>query len=135
MQLVRVLIPPNLAEVDALAPRLTAQAEPFLPGDRLPAFEIAVVEALTNVIRHGGLRSGQTIGVALHRTPDGIEATITDEGPALPDDLFIRPRPEDDDSDPLAESGRGIGLILMCADGVTVTREGGCNRLVLRFDG
>ncbi|WP_435168362.1 ATP-binding protein [Falsirhodobacter sp. 1013] len=134
MQLFSVLIPPDLAEVDAIAPRLTAQVEPLLSEDRLPAFEIAVVEALTNVIRHGGLRPDQTVGVALHQTQGGIEATITDEGRAPPDDLFTKPLPEDD-GDPMAESGRGIGLILMCADRVTATREDGCNRLVLRFEG
>ncbi|MDB6454757.1 ATP-binding protein [Falsirhodobacter sp. 20TX0035] len=134
MQLFSATIPPDLAEVDAIAPQLTAQAQAVLPEDRLPAFEIAVVEALTNVIRHGGLAPGQTVSIALHRTPAGIEAAITDEGPALPPDLFA-PRPEEEEPDPFAESGRGIGLILMCTDGVTATREGGRNRLVLRFDG
>ena len=129
MPLMSVTIQPVLAEVDALAPRLTAAAQPYLTQDRLVAFEIAVVEALSNVIRHAGLRPDQPVGVNMQGSANGMEVTITDDGPPPPGDLFTRPQPDD----PMAESGRGIGLILMCANGVEARRENGRNSLTLRF--
>lgn len=130
MDLLAARIPPVLEEVDVLGSRLRDAAAPFLAEDRLFAFEIALVEALTNIIRHGGLSAEDAVEVRLSETAGVVELEIRDTGPAPPADLFTAPRP---DSDPMAESGRGIALILSCADAVRLSRDGKVNRLVLRF--
>lgn len=129
MDLLAARIPARLEEVDNLGPRLTAAAAPVLTADRLFALELAVVEALTNIIRHGAPGS---IDLVMRHGPDGVEVVLSDDGPAPPADLFTAARAP---QDPLAESGRGLGLILACADGVTLTRDGARNVLSLRFGG
>lgn len=70
-------VPPGLAV------RLDLDVPPALPA----AVELAVyrvaAEAVRNVVRHA---AAGVLSVALHRTPAGVELTVTDDGIGLPPD-------------------------------------------------
>lgn len=126
-------LPVRLDAVDDLVVTLKAGAEAALPDDRLMAMEIALTEALTNTVRHGCAElPGATITVTLAIDPEAVSVLIEDDGRPAPAGLFDA-GPALDDIDLMAESGRGIALILACSDGVDYRHEAGRNRLSLRF--
>ena len=77
------------------------------------AFELAVVEIVTNVVVHSDSDRTVTIELVIRTTADGLEAVITDD--ALPAALDVgsatMPDPED-----LTESGRGLALVTSLVD-------------------
>lgn len=83
--------------------------------DDLTAFEVelAVVEVITNVVRHGWPYHEQVpISVLVEIKPDAVKTTIED--PGAPPPMRRESRPQD----PLAESGRGIEIIYAVTDEV-----------------
>lgn len=126
MEPARFLMPATLEAIDLLAPKVRDAAAAHLPEDRLFALEIALVEALSNIVRHG--HPAGEVEIALH-FGDGIEVEIVDVGNPIPPGLLEAEVPDD----PLAESGRGLALIRTCADDLRYERGGGRNRLTLTF--
>jgi serine/threonine-protein kinase RsbW len=125
----------RIDEVDGMGLQLKAAASSMLPDDRLVAFEIAVIEALTNVVLHATRGDpGAIIEIDLSSASGTVQIEIRDTGLPAPPDLF------DGDGrleqiDAMAESGRGVALILTCADDVKYQSKEGINRLTLRFAG
>ena len=94
--------------------------------DRI-SFETALIELVSNVIRHADSGSGITCTLSIEVSTDHIEANLRDTGEPGDVELIGRAMPED-----LAESGRGIPLIQALVDELTYEREGNLNRWSLR---
>ncbi|CAB3746185.1 MULTISPECIES: ATP-binding protein [Burkholderia] len=107
--------------------------------------ELAIVEAASNAIRHGGTATVQPcargaypdfgIVLALRIQPHRIVVDLFDAGQAAPDGLFDRhhPTPAFDPADieRLPERGMGLGILYACVDAVSYRRRLGINRLRL----
>ena len=103
--------------------------------ERLFDLEVALVEVLTNAVRHGQPTvPGQRIGVEVDLDGTDITLTVHDTGAALPVDLF-EVAPPLDEVDPMAERGRGLSLVVKMADRVRVLPQVGNNRIELTFSG
>ena len=94
--------------------------------DRI-SFETALIELVSNVIRHADSGSGVIYTLTIEVSTDHIEATLRDTGEPGDVQLVGRTMPGD-----LAESGRGIPLIQALVDELTYGREGNLNRWYLR---
>ncbi|WP_435705366.1 ATP-binding protein [Yoonia sp.] len=123
----------DLDAVDALVVALCQQVGDALSPAAMVRFEICMSEALTNVVKHAAAPAFAVIDIDATTTPAAILIEIFDYDKAPPFD------PRDhavdlDTLDPLAESGRGIGLILQCADAVNYSVPDGRARLSLTFE-
>ncbi|MCU1438748.1 MAG: hypothetical protein JWP66_1835 [Naasia sp.] len=96
--------------------------------DRM-AFETALVELASNVIRHADAGSGVRCSVTVAVTESRVEATLVDTGEAGDIVLTAAQLPDD-----LAESGRGLPIIQALVDELTYTRDGGLNRWCIARD-
>lgn len=97
-----------------------------LPGPTLGQIELAVVEALNNVIEHACQdRSDAEIHMAVRVENDSLIVELRDPGRSL----AVLPNPEM--PDPLDESGRGWPLIFLLMDRVDYYHERGVNILTL----
>ena len=127
-----VTFPARFEELDRAIISLRQEAAHTLPEADLTRFEIAVIEALNNVVLHAGLAPDALIEVTCSQTGDSTTVTIADEGrPAAAETFAVSAHLPDD---PLEESGRGIALIQSCADSVDYRRVGDRNELHLVFD-
>ncbi|WP_313625268.1 ATP-binding protein [Kosakonia sp.] len=97
------------------------------------ALDLAVCEAATNVIRHAlNEDSHREFSVTFSCHNDAVQVELTDDGVALsPDSLSKARRKIGSDEEQELESGRGIMLMLLSVDNVSVEREGGCNKTTL----
>jgi serine/threonine-protein kinase RsbW len=86
---------------------------------------LAFVEAANNVVVHGGGDAAMQLSVVVE--PGMLRMELIDAGAAIPEAVLSADAPDD----PLAESGRGLGLIRACVDELTYSSEFGRNRLVL----
>jgi serine/threonine-protein kinase RsbW len=93
--------------------------------DRI-SFETAVVELVSNVIRHADAGDGVRCQLDVVVQETSLEATLTDSGE--PGNITLRGRALPDE---MAESGRGIPLINALVDVVDYNREDGINRWYL----
>ncbi len=89
--------------------------------DRI-SFETALIELVSNVIRHGNGGFGIRCSVTVTVTLDRIQAQLVDDGE--PGDIQLTGRGLPDD---LAESGRGNPLITALVDVVRYERSAGRN--------
>ena len=124
---------PQLDKVDETVQALRVLAEPLIGPQHAVAFEVAVSEAVTNVVVHGydGNAEGD-ISVSLTANSSEVEVRIRDHGTPGPKDLFDRAPPLDE-IDFMQESGRGLALIRHHSDAVTYTPSTDGNLLVLWF--
>ena len=90
--------------------------------DRI-SFETALIELVSNVIRHADSGLGVICTLTVEVASDRIDATLRDTGEPGDVELIGRAMPDD-----LAESGRGIPLIQALVDDLTYEREGNLNR-------
>lgn len=113
---------------DALA-RLWG-ASPGVPELDRVRFETAVIEIATNIVRHTTPVGDGPVeaSVLLQSRPPRLEAELSDDGAPVRVDLD--PAPVDD----LAESGRGIALVLRAVDSLSLAREGSRNTWRLARD-
>jgi serine/threonine-protein kinase RsbW len=95
---------------------------------------VALDEIVSNIVIHGGVARPPRIDVGFRRVDDGVEVTITDDGP--PFDPMARPEP--DVTLPIEArqpGGLGIALVKSLVDRVRYERigraGGGSNVLVL----
>lgn len=127
------IIPATLEEVDRLARGLADLARPCLPAEKLVGLEIAVAEALNNVVLHGYGGAAGTIAAALSLGEKTVTVEIRDRGRRVPEGAFAAAG-RLDDLDPLVESGRGLGLIVGLSDRLDYASGPEGNRLTLDFD-
>ena len=124
----------RLQAVDAAMAAVCAFVGDALAPEGLIRLEIAVTEALNNVVLHGGPPGGAEIGVTVRKAAPGVLVEIRDPGRPVPAGLFAAAR-DPARIDPLAESGRGIALIAALSDALDYDSRDGTNRLTLRFAG
>jgi serine/threonine-protein kinase RsbW len=126
----RARVPGDAAHLSVLTAFLQEfwSASQLAPAQRT-AFELALEEVFTNIIRHGR-RPGMvpSVEVSLARITEGITMTIEDDGPEF--DPLSQPAPDVTAS--LAErpvGGLGILLVRQMMDAVSYERAGARNRL------
>jgi serine/threonine-protein kinase RsbW len=130
-------VPATLGDIDAAAVRLRRAAASFLHGDILDCFEIATVEALTNIVRHAYQDAPKRlIDVKLVTIQGGLALQLRDTG--RPANAGFLPFPDgaaQDNTglDRTLESGRGLALIRRCANEVEYRPGPGGNQLRLVF--
>lgn len=127
----------DLAAVPGLAHAVRAACTGRVSAAILDEIEIAVVEAINNIITHGyDGRPGHRVRLQLCLQPGAVVIDILDQARPMAPGLFAA-LPEDPfafdatDRAALAESGRGLALIRLTMDGVAYRSEGGENRLRL----
>lgn len=86
--------------------------------------ELGIVEALNNIILHGG--ASEPVTVSWNRAPHSISIEIEDSGQPLP-----HWPPRSDFPEPFEESGRGWPLIAACFDSIEYRVEASRNTLTL----
>lgn len=96
------------------------------------AVEIALAEALNNVVEHGRLTASQRIEVLARITETGLLVAIFDKGLAYPDGMIPENTPPDINE--LPEGGFGWMLIHSLTNELTYRRNAGTNILTLQFD-
>ena len=123
----------NLESIDPMVQLLVAAAENSLPLDALGRFGISISEALTNLVLHAeNCVPNARIQVTLRETERAVFLEVFDPEGADPFDL--RKYATDlSEIDVMAEGGRGLGLIMACADHVAYGRVGDKYRLQLMF--
>ena len=104
--------PAAIGRVHELFERLGEQRDDLSERFR-GGFELAVVEVVTNVVRHSEDGAPVRVELALRATGDGIEAVIIDDADPAAVDIDGASMPDPDD---LAESGRGLALVTMLVD-------------------
>lgn len=117
-------------DLNAVAPvalAVHAYAETVLGADCAAAVELALVEALTNAIKHGSIKGRQTgqIMVTAQASEDALVIEVIDTVPVVPEgflDNARAPRADIgiDDIASLAESGRGLSIIVLSMDEVSL---------------
>jgi serine/threonine-protein kinase RsbW len=123
----------SLEDVDKLVMSIKAEVCMALDRHALLRCEIAVSEVLTNIIAHAGSNARDAC-IDLFVTEDLDAVVIEIFDPAGTDRFDPRDHAVDLHAvDPLAESGRGLGLIHKCVDAIEYGAVDGRNRLALTF--
>lgn len=122
-----------LEEVEPMVLALKTAVEDKLTKEAVLRFEICVIEALTNHTEHAQPRQEKhPIEIVLRPRASGVTVDIFD--PLGMPAFDLRDHALDLDAvDPMQEGGRGLGLILECADRVDYGARDGRNRLSLEF--
>ncbi len=131
----RLALQRNLEELQRMAVWVDDVAQRVgLPEALVFGLQLCLEEAVSNVIRHGGVAAEWSeIRVSLVERDGAFAALIEDEGPAF--DPTHQPTPEPVSSiDSAKIGGLGIHLMRQFTTRIDYWREGSCNRLVsLRF--
>lgn len=123
----------RLEAVDPMVDTLKACVEGILPDMDLFRFDICVTEALTNIVRHAQTTEAEApIVIVVETTAQGVSVSIFDPVGAAPFDPRLHAKALDD-VELMAESGRGLGLIVQTADNIDYGDQSGRNRLRLDF--
>ncbi|WP_162561649.1 DUF3131 domain-containing protein [Yoonia vestfoldensis] len=122
-----------MADIDPMVMSIKAAVCVALDQATVLRCEIAIAEVLANIVRHAKPQTAEALfDLVVTKGHDAVVIEIFDPDGADPFD----PRDHASDPvtiDPLAEGGRGLGLILACADTVAYGPVHGRNRLVLTF--
>jgi anti-sigma regulatory factor (Ser/Thr protein kinase) len=105
---------PNRVESIRLAASFLVQAAKGMrvPPASEPVFELAIVEALNNAVKHGDTgRPGAAIVCELERADHSLTVRILDQGPGFDLRVVQRPDPTADDVMAVPESGYGLSII------------------------
>lgn len=126
-------MPRQLEAVDAMVLTLKGRLEGILTDDALFRFDLCLSETLANLVLHAKTAvSAAQIDVRLNIENGTVVAEIFDPEGAQAFD--IRNSAQNlSEIDVMAESGRGLGLILACADAVDYGAVNHRNRLSLTF--
>jgi anti-sigma regulatory factor (Ser/Thr protein kinase) len=113
----------DFSELGRAADQMRAWLGGVLDEDSAAGVELALVEALTNSIRHGPGGSDQPIGVFLRISDDSVVVEVADGSPPMPT-LFDgagqqKLELEALDIADLPENGRGLSLIVLSMDEVS----------------
>lgn len=123
----------QLAAVDPMVLALRSEVEQVLRDDTRFRFEICITEVLTNLVKHAATsETNASIKITLNKKPGQAEIEIFDPIGTKPFDL--RDHANDlSQLDVMAEGGRGLGLIMECADVVRYGPSGEGYSLYLEF--
>jgi serine/threonine-protein kinase RsbW len=92
--------------------------------------QLAVEEAITNVVVHGYKKTGYQINLSCRAAPDHIEVQITDSAPQF--NPLLIPEPDtDSDVSERQIGGLGIYLVRQVMDNISYRFENGKNILTL----
>jgi serine/threonine-protein kinase RsbW len=123
----------RIEAVDPMVLTLKSQVEGVLPDEAMWRFDICLSETLANLVLHADTDlKEEPIDVVLAVSDGVITAEIFDPKGALPFDVRQSARCLSD-IDGMSEHGRGLGLIIECADGVDYGPSLDRNRLALTF--
>lgn len=119
--------------VDPMVLTLRSNVAALLADDTRFRFEVCVTEVLANLVTHAPTTSPDAqIRIVLNVNAGRALIEIFDPEGAAPFDL--RNHATDlSEVDEMAEGGRGLGLIVECADSVKYGPSGGNNSLSLEF--
>jgi serine/threonine-protein kinase RsbW len=125
----------SLEALTPIAEAVRSLAVPLLGEEAAGDVELALVEAATNVIRHGYGPEGGPLRVEAEALPDGVVIRLLDWGRPIPAEALTAAGSArfdvDGDLQALAEGGRGLSIIAAVMDEVSYRSEGGVNRLAL----
>lgn len=126
-------MPSRLDAVDPMVLTLKGQLKGILSDEALCRFEMCLSETLANLVLHAktAIKEAQ-IELTLIIGKEVITAEIFDPEGAQAFDIRDSAR-DLSEVDAMAESGRGLGLILECADSVDYGLVRDRNRLSLTF--
>ncbi|MDG1339317.1 MAG: ATP-binding protein [Paracoccaceae bacterium] len=122
-----------LENVDAAVLALKSVVVDVLGADVLIRFEICLAEALVNLVKYAASdATDAVVQIDLREANERVRVDIYDpEGTPVFD---VRAHAKDlSKIELMAESGRGLGIIMQCADDVSYGAVGGRNRLALDF--
>lgn len=126
-------MPSRLDAVDPMVLTLKGQLEGILAEETLCRFDICLSETLANLVLHAKTKAPEPrIEVVLAISAGLVTAEIFDPDGAQAFDIRESAR-DLSEVDVMAESGRGLGLILECADAVDYGPVRDRNRLSLTF--
>lgn len=122
--------PAQLSSLSPLAAWLAQQMAPLSVGEEWRfALDLAVCETATNIIRYALHEDRQRVfRVEFIAAEDRVTLRFIDAGEVFPAELLALARGDERfDVDPLAESGRGLRLILRAVDYFNVETRAGEN--------
>lgn len=118
----------DLHEVQSVAMPVRELATQFLDADGAAAIELALVEAVTNAIKHGSINGRETgqITVTAMANEDRFVVEVIDTVPVVPEAALDLARHrgssfEIDDIADLEESGRGLSIIVLSMDEIILS--------------
>ena len=109
---VSVSVPSRVESIRPAASYLVQAAKNMgVPAAADSVFELAIVEALNNAVKHGNTEAGAVIVCEMERADHSLTVRILDQGPGY--ELPVLPRPEFniDDVASVPESGYGLTII------------------------
>lgn len=126
----------SLEDIGPISETVRALAAPTLGEEGAGDVELALVEAATNVVRHGYGPDGGPIRIEASSGRHGILVRISDWGRPIPGDILAQAGLSRFDFDPtdlaeLPEGGMGLSLIASVMDEVSYRSDGGQNVLTL----
>jgi len=126
-----IVVPATIDAIEEVAlyvEECLEQAEvPLMEATRI---QLAVEEAVTNVVTHGYETTGGQVSIRCVSSPELVTITITDTGPAF-DPTKIPPADITADLDHRNIGGLGVHLIKSVMDEVLYNREMDANQLTL----
>jgi serine/threonine-protein kinase RsbW len=126
-------MPNRIDAVDPMVLALKGQLEGILADETMFRFDICLSEALANLVVHAKTdNENAQIEVTLDFTESIVKAEVSDPDGAQAFDIRDNAT-ELSNVDEMAESGRGLGLILECADAVDYGMVRNRNRLSMTF--
>lgn len=129
-----ISLPATLNSLSPLAAWLAHQMAPLPVSDEWRfAFDLAVCETATNIIRHALHEDKRCcFSVEFIVSVSGVRLRFTDAGDIFPTERLAEAHNNIIlDANPFAESGRGLKLILLCVDSFTVENFAGNNYTTL----
>ena len=133
-----LLVPATLAEVAQATQKVRRLLPDWLSGGECDAIELALAEALTNIVRHGfGSTPGQPVRLRVRERAGALEIDLWDQGQPIPEDRLALADPSTTFLfDPtnlagLPEGGMGLALIKAAFHEVRYGSRDGVNRLHL----
>jgi len=133
-----LVVPATLAQVAQATQQLRALLPAWLSDSECDAIELAIAEALTNIVEHGfGADSTETVRLRLRERDSALEIDLWDEGRAIPSRRLKLADPSTTfQYDPtnlaeLPEGGMGLALIKSAFHEVRYGSRAGVNRLHL----
>ena len=126
----------TLERIGPVSEAVRALARPILGEEGAGDVELAMVEASTNVVRHGYGPEGGPVRIEASTRPECVVVKISDWGRPIPGEALASAGLSRFDFDPsnldaLPEGGMGLSLIAAVMDEVTYRSDEGQNVLTL----
>jgi len=133
-----LLVPTTLADVAQATQQVRGLLPDWLSASECDAIELALAEALTNIVQHGfGSGPGQPVRLRVRERGGALEVDLWDQGRPIPKDRLSLADPSTTFLfDPtnlagLPEGGMGLALIKAAFHEVRYGSRDGVNRLHL----